>query len=522
MIEAQPLVSVIIPCYNHGRFLAEAIQSVKSQTHSNVEIIVVDDGSSDNTETVAKSHGGVTYIYQANQGLSAARNTGIRNSKGEFLIFLDADDWLYDGAIAYNLQQLLENREAAFVSGAYDVVSHDKKKIGEKGVAVNTGHYVELLKSNYIGMHATVMYRRWIFDKVLYDTTLRTCEDYDLYLKIARDHPVIHHTRKMAAYRMHGSNMSDNSTVMLDQVLLVLKRQKPFFRSDEERKAYRLGVRHYKFYYSYQFYNFIIAKGDASKENIALLRKQNWFLYMRYLIKKLTPDFGLQWLNRVGLYDHYRPKPGKVRLGSMRSLLPFSDVFGFDRGTPIDRYYIENFLQAEAGQIKGRVLEIGDNEYTMRYGKERVQQSDILYIDDSNTKATIIGDLCNAPHIEDNSFDAIVLTQTLHVIYDYKSALKTCYRILKPGGTLLLTSPGITPVDVDEWSFYYSFTEKSLKKILAESFPANQVETECYGNVMVATAFLYGMSCAEVKKKQLDHRDPRFQVIITAKAVKPA
>jgi glycosyltransferase involved in cell wall biosynthesis len=518
----QPLVSVIIPCYNHGSFLAESIRSVYSQTYSSVQIIVVDDGSTDDTAKVAKSIPNVNYIYQENAGLSAARNTGIKHSQGDFLVFLDADDLLYPDALSINVTYLQAHQEAVFVSGAHDVVSVTKRKLGEKRAIVTSKHYIEFLRGNYIGMHATVMFRRSVFNEFLYDETLTSCEDYDIYLKVARKYPVIHHTEKLTAYRMHSSNMSGNASRMLSQVLHVLNRQKEVLLNKAERQAYRKGVRFYTKYYTIQlFYHIQGSDKNPSKESLDVLWKKNKILYMRYLMRKYTPDFALRFLNRVGIYKKYRPPVGKVRWGNMRSLLPFSADFGFDRGLPIDRYYIENFLSLEAENIKGRVLEIGDNEYTMRFGKEKVQKSEILHVDSSNPNATIVGDLSDAPQIEDNSFDAIILTQTLHIVYDYKKVIKTCYRILKPGGVLLMTVPGITPVNMDEWDFLYSFTKKSVEMILAEEFPQGTVHTDSYGNVHTATAFLYGLATVELKKNHIDFLDTRFPVIISARAVKP-
>lgn len=212
----------------------------------------------------------------------------------------------------------------------------------------------------------------------------------------------------------------------------------------------------------------------------------------------------------------------KVNTGDLDRLTPLSKEFGFDRGGAIDRYYIENFLRKEAAHIKGRVLEIGDNAYTMCFGGENVVQSDILHVNESNKSATIIGDISNAPQIPDNAFDCIVLTQTLHLIYDFKEALQTCYRILKPGGCLLLTVPGITPIDHDEWkeTWYWSFTDKAMKKVMAETFPGGDIEVNAYGNVFVATAFLYGMGLPEVPVEKLDYYDQHFQVIISVKAIK--
>lgn len=234
------------------------------------------------------------------------------------------------------------------------------------------------------------------------------------------------------------------------------------------------------------------------------------------------PSVGKRWLYKAGLYKSYCPDIGAVNAGDFNRLTPFSTEFGYDRGGPVDRYYIENFLKKEAEHIKGRSLEIGDNEYSLLYGGNKLTQSDILHIDETNTKATFIGDLSNAPQLPDNTFDCIVLTQTLHLIYDFKDALATCHRILKPGGVLLLTSPGITPIDHGEWkkTWYWSFTDKALIALIAEAFPGGKAEVKTFGNVYIASAFLYGMGITEIPVEKLDYIDPHFQVIITVKAIK--
>jgi SAM-dependent methyltransferase len=216
------------------------------------------------------------------------------------------------------------------------------------------------------------------------------------------------------------------------------------------------------------------------------------------------------------------PKLGRIDFGDFFTTKPFSKEFGYDRGGPVDRYYIENFLLEESPCIKGTVLEIGDNEYTMKFGGEKVIKSDILHVHADNPKATFVGDLADAPNLPDNHFDCIVLTQTLHLIYDFKAALKTCHRVLKPGGVLLLTVPGITHIDRGEWreTWFWAFTQKSMSKLISETFPKGKAEIKALGNVFASTSFLYGVGLPEVPKKMLDVQDPHYQVIITAKATK--
>lgn len=216
--------------------------------------------------------------------------------------------------------------------------------------------------------------------------------------------------------------------------------------------------------------------------------------------------------------------PGNVKLGDFNRTTPFSTQFGYDRGGPVDRFYIENFLEREALSVRGRALEIGDNAYTMLYGGDRITKSDILHVDDSNPNATLVGDISNAPDLPDNTFDCIILTQTLHLIYNFKDALRTCHRILKPGGTLLLTVPGITPIDHGEWkdTWYWAFTDKAMQRLMEETFPDSEIEVHPFGNVFTATAFLYGMGLPEVPSDKLSYNDPHYQVIITVKATKAA
>jgi GT2 family glycosyltransferase len=244
-----PLVSVIIPCFNHGKYLKQAVKSIKRQKYPNIEIIVVDDGSSDNTQRVLKGMRGVKNILKSNGGLSAARNTGILNSTGGLLVFLDADDWLLENAIKTNFSYLQADAELAFVSGGHVKFFTESNETVVCEQLVGAEHYLHLLHGNYIGMHAAVMFRKWVFDHHLYDESLNACEDYDLYLRITRDFPVFHHTSKIAAYRIHNTNMSGNVELMRSSVLRVLKQQQGQLRTDEERRAYQSGINTFSEYY---------------------------------------------------------------------------------------------------------------------------------------------------------------------------------------------------------------------------------------------------------------------------------
>src|SRR5688572_7994074 len=164
------LISIIIPCYNHAQYLTKAIESVLNQNYKDVEIIVVDDESTDNTKEVTLSYGNpVKYIYKKNGGLSAARNTGLEHIQGNYVVFLDADDWLYADALQTNLDFLLQHPEAAFVSGGFDRVNIEDNKIEEKIRSIEKDHYIEFLQGNYVGVPAAVMYHRWVLEEIKFD-----------------------------------------------------------------------------------------------------------------------------------------------------------------------------------------------------------------------------------------------------------------------------------------------------------------------------------------------------------------
>ena len=213
---------------------------------------------------------------------------------------------------------------------------------------------------------------------------------------------------------------------------------------------------------------------------------------------------------------------GKVDFGSFSQTEPISRHFGFDRGLPIDRYYIENFLRAHAADIRGRALEIGDASYCRQFGAGQVERQEVLHIHDGASEATIVGDLSRPGILPPGSLDCAVLTQTLHLIYDMKAALIELRAALKPGGVVLATVPGITPVAHDEWgaTWYWSLTRLSAERLFSEVFGPENVTVELFGNVYAATAFIQGVAANEVSSAKLDISDDHYPVILGVRAVR--
>jgi SAM-dependent methyltransferase len=216
------------------------------------------------------------------------------------------------------------------------------------------------------------------------------------------------------------------------------------------------------------------------------------------------------------------PPVGRVRFGDLHRRTPVSDCFGFDRGLPVDRYYIERFLARHASEIAGRVLEIGDDNYTRRFGAGRVSRSDVLHVREGTPRATIVGDLTDPHVLPADAFDCIVLTQTLQLIYDVPRAVACLYRALAPGGVVLVTAPGISQIDRGEWgsTWYWSFTAAALGRLFGETFGERSVMIEEYGNVFAATAFLQGLAVEELDTADLAPLDRAYPVIIALRARK--
>lgn len=225
--------------------------------------------------------------------------------------------------------------------------------------------------------------------------------------------------------------------------------------------------------------------------------------------------------------QRYHPVVGHVRFGDLRRLKPLSNIFGWDRGMPIDRYYLDQFLAAHTNDIAGHVMEIGDADYTRKFGGSRVTRSDVLSIDKENPEATIIADLTQADHIPSDTFDCILLVQTLQFIFDTRAALATIQRILKPGGIVLATFSGISQIahadSKDGWAdcWFWNFTSVSARRLFADHFPEANLRVEAFGNVLTATGFLQGLAARELTPAELDFRDPDYDVLVTVRAQKP-
>jgi glycosyltransferase involved in cell wall biosynthesis len=287
-----PLISVIIPCYNQAHFLGEAIASVWQSATRDVEVVVVDDGSTDSTARVGASFAGTRLISGPNQGLAHARNQGLAESSGRYVVFLDADDRLTRGALDIGLAEFAAHPSVALVSGRC-------RMIGEDGAAIDTPerpriereHYKELLRHNYIWMPAMAMIRREAIERVGgFDPSTKAAADYSLYLRIARTHTIHDHAQLVAVHRRHSNTKHRGSARILQETLVALRRERPFVAGDADLlRAYYEGWNRWRELYGKHIVSEI--RGDVREHKWRALRNAaalGW-LHPRALLRATRP-----------------------------------------------------------------------------------------------------------------------------------------------------------------------------------------------------------------------------------------
>jgi glycosyltransferase involved in cell wall biosynthesis len=546
--DGAPLASCIMIFLNAERFIQEAIQSIFAQTEPSWELLLVDDGSTDGSTSLARHYaeqrpGKVRYLEHEghqNLGMSASRNLGISNARGANIAFLDSDDVWLPNKLRAQLTMLDDYPEAGMVYGptqywySWTNRREDRERDFMGIIGVEPDTLVEppdLLKQTLRDGGATlpgicsILARREAVAAVNgFETSFRgPYEDQAFLVKMFLKHSILVSDSCLDLYRQHPNSCCSQAIARGDYHPMRPHPARRTFltwlaeylsaegvKDPEIWNALHRALRPYRLAYRLVGPVERGARRLKHKATPHIKRTWLWPLYRKYLAM------------REG--EPYSPPIDWVRFGDLRRTNPISREYGYDRGLPIDRYYIEGFLSRHAEDIHGQVIEIGDAAYTRQFGGSRVTTSDVLHVDEANPAATIIGDLTCADHVPSSTFDCFILTQTLQLIYDIPAALRTVYRILKPGGVVLATVPGISQISNDQWGavWYWSFTSLSAKRLFEEVFPKGSVEVEAHGNVLAATAFLQGVATRELSQEELDRADREYQMLVTIRAMKPA
>lgn len=223
-----PKVSVVIPAYNSERFIAETLESVFNQSYQDFEVIVVDDGSSDGTDKViSRYEGRLTYIRKKNEGISVARNTGIAQARGEYVAFIDHDDiWLPEKL--KEQMALLEGNKEIYLCFSDVYIIDEKGRRGKNVFKICPAHsgmvFKQLLKDNFIPV-ITAVIKKEVFKEIgLFNPQYRIAEDWDLFLRISKQYPVVFVNRPLAKYRIHSGSFSRHRNLMFAEVISIMNK----------------------------------------------------------------------------------------------------------------------------------------------------------------------------------------------------------------------------------------------------------------------------------------------------------
>lgn len=542
---ALPSVSVVVIFLDAERFLREALDSVFAQTFTDWELILVNDGSGDRSMAIAREYAArvptrvrcLEHPGRTNRGMSASRNLGLRHARGEFVAFLDADDVWSADKLLEQLEIMRAHPQAAMVfgktrywfgwTGEPDDIARDYvRDCGERPDALVRPPY--FLSMTLLGgkwpspSMSSVLVRRSQLDRIGgFEESIRTMgEDTAFMVKVFLEHPVYYSSRCWDWYRQHPDSCSAVATRQgkiprVNREFLLWTRDyfdrkgvtdpflvepvQRFLRLAEHPIRERLLPAYLADKASQYARRFVRAHVAAPR---------------RARLRQMLRTARRPWLALVGA----------ARLRRLWRRTPIHREFGCYYGTPVDRVYIERFLARHAADIHGRVLEIGESTYTTRFGGARVARSDVLHAIAGNPVATLVADLTHAPQIDTDTFDCVILTQTLQCIYDFRAALETVRRILKPGGVLLATIPGVAhQISREErpyWGDYWRWTSMAAERVFGEIFLPANVRVEPRGNVLVCIALLHGLVVEEMRAADFEHDDPDYELSLGVRAVK--
>jgi hypothetical protein len=537
-----PRVSVITIFHNEERFLAEAVESVLDQTYPHWELLLCDDGSTDGSPEIARRFAAehpdrIRFLQHpggANRGMSATRNLGIRNSNAEFISFLDGDDVWVREKLERQVRLADRHPQAAAVYGRLHVwygwtrnrddLARDyiQPLGGEPDQLVHPPELLIRFLRDDVFTPSGLLFRRDVLEAVGgYEESFRGMhEDGIVLAKICLRWPLYASGEVWYKYRQHPDSCCIQEIAAgRDRAALLafLDWIRTYLRSNGMHTSEVANV----------VDDLISAEHVAAKESVGARARglaRAGLRRTREIADTIVPLRLRGWVGLLTHGAHHSPPAGWAHLGNLRRTDPISQHFGFDRGQPVDRYYIEAFIAAHSSDVRGRVLEIADRSYTVRFGGAQVEHSDVLHARPGNPDATLVGDLCTGEGIPEAAFDCIILTQVLPFVWDVPAAIATVKRALRPGGVALVTAPGISQVsryDADRWGDYWRFTSQSLRRLFETEFPPDHVQVEAYGNALAATAFLHGIATHELRRRELDARHPDYEVTISVRAVRP-
>jgi glycosyltransferase involved in cell wall biosynthesis/SAM-dependent methyltransferase len=539
----QPRVSIVIPIFNAARYLDETIQCVLHQTVQDWELLLVDDGSTDDSAAIARRYAAgqpdkIRYLEhpgRTNRRQFATRRLGAVHARADVLALLDADDvWeqeylekhlgVWNGAQAHGV--VLSYGPSLYWHPAEAGGQHDYVQPLPPG---SPGLYGpgELLGPFFASRYATTpcpsctLIRRDVFGQLgRFERAARDSlafEDQILWWYVAARWPVAIHGDAWVRYRQHPASsvrttFSDPKARQAELVFLRTVRD-DLGRQCPDHPLLRSGQLEQRMNH--------LVNGNGS-----MASAPRGFLKTVRAVPPLLVDGVSRILPRpakrvarrlLGAVKALKTRRTRARMA--KGVEPLSYLWGGDRGWPIHRYYLDQFLQEFAADVRGHCLEFQDPAYTPHFGGAAVTKLDILHIDASNPQATLVADLTKPNDIPSDLFDCIICTHVLHIIPELHKAVAELYRILKPGGVLLVAVPQASMCDPG-YHELWRFTAEGLGWVLGRAFGAEQTTVRAYGNSLTTAGEIRGLVAAEFTQAELDTHDPRFAVEVCARAVK--
>jgi peptidoglycan/xylan/chitin deacetylase (PgdA/CDA1 family) len=493
-------VAIVIRCGDLVRHVYTTLTAVKKQTIQ-CEIVTVVDASTPRSAlpwiaSLADESGALFVVAGSPHG-GVVKNAGIERATAKYIACVDAGDLLAVDFAATGSDALATDPRARVVSSAVQMIGVAEPSHTITHMSPDVG-----VLGNPDGIHSASMFRRDDWLRLGgFDEALPALDHYEFWLRLVSSAPtvawvdrplLIRGLRKDSFWYREGAEHT-----YLAAMTSICRKHEALFRQhaadvlySRERTLTNLGRR----------YSVLIAEHDRTLEEMHRLR-----------------------VRRDDLRRQLSAAPGSADVfEDLRRTMPVDRDWGYTRGTPIDRYYIEAFLQSCASDIAGRVLEVQEPDYTNRFGAARVTQSDVVDIDSDNWKATVITDLRRAANIPSGRYDCIILTQTLHVIDDMRAAVGECCRMLRPGGVLLATLPSTSRLCLEYGPAgdFWRVTEAGARATFDPFFSSGNLDIRSYGNVLSNTAFLHGLAVHELTPAELDARDPFFPLVIGVRAKK--
>ena len=546
----RPRISVVIPTFQRREQVLAALASLSVQRFDQPwDVVVVVDGSTDGTAAAVRAAPlpvPVHVVEQPNGGLSRARNAGAAAATGELVLYLDDDmeahpDLLCEHDRAHRLGADVVMGRIPMHPDTPDTLTADLTTMYVDGLHGQLGDQITDVRWNQLVGGQMSVARQVVLDSGGFDPDCFGVEDWELGYRLARaGHRLVYnpdaiswqrytvsHTDLVEKYRRNGAAdaaMVAKHPELADAVFVEAWRRQG--RAGQVAKVAGLHAPAALLAVVHRAALSAVARGGRGLVARRLLGLSNTVAYWQGV--RATGAVAIGGDLRGRARARLRPQVHRLRRlraparwGNLRRRRPFTDNFGFARGTPVDRRYIEDFLAAHRADIRGDVLEVGRALYTHRFGAPGVR-SHVVDVDPANPTATIVGDLQAPGVLGAEAFDCIVLTQTLQYFDDPPVGLATVVAALRPGGVLLLTAPSLSPVDSESYlRERWRFTPAGVRDVVSRAAPGASIEVTAHGNLVVATAFVQGLAAEDLRPDELDVTDERFAVVVTARVQRP-